>query len=185
MNDFYNSAEHLKIYEKIAHDSGVPALKRLYEFSQGSSKESNIVGLFLMSLYDGRRFPFNLQLLKELSPSNLTACIAVIHLEYNARQEIYEYLALSIKDFEYNAYRLLKTKSAKPIPKKIIIDGRTYIVDPTYIAGATACLEKVASNPHRPFSKKNLQWQFGFDNEFNGQHKKQGYFFDELEGKSC
>lgn len=183
MSKLYESAEHSKIYEKISHDVGIPALEKLYELSQGTSKEANIIGLFLMSFYDGRRFPFNLQLLKELSPSNLTSCIAIIHLDYNARQEIYQYLGLAVKDFEYNAYRLLENKLAKPIPRKIIVNGRSYLVDEPYIAGANACLQKVASNPYRAFSKKNLQWQFGFDNETNNYHKSQGYFFESITTK--
>lgn len=180
MTAYYNDPAFLKLQAKIAHDAGIPALDRLYDLALGESREAYIVGLFLISFYKGKKHPFNMQLLKELSPSTLMDCISVIQLEYHARQEIFDYLGVEVKDFEALAYRILKVQTAKPIPREININGRTYRVDLTYKAGARACIEKVGKNPHRAFSQKNIQWQYGYDNEFNGHHQAQGYHFDEL-----
>lgn len=184
MTAYYNSSAFLKLQEKMAHDAGIPALERLYELALGDNREAYIVGLFLISFYKGKKYPFNMQLLKELSPSNLMDCIAVIQLEYHARQEIFDYLEVEVKDFEKLSYRILKVQAAKPIPREINIDGRTYRTDLTYKAGAKACIEKVGKNPHRPFTKKNIQWQYGYDNELKGHHQSQGYDFDEQSNES-
>lgn len=180
MNPYYNTPAYLKQHEKMAHDAGIPALERLYELAQGVTHESYIAGLFLVGFYDGKRFPFNLSRLKELQPSNFMDCMLVMHLEFQARQEIYDYLELEVTDFEQMAFRILKIQKTRPIPKKVIIAGRTYQIDSAYIAGAVACLEKVASNPHRAFSKKNLQWQFGYDNERKGLHEVNGLDFSKF-----
>ena len=175
----YNNPAFLKLQAKMAHDAGIPALERLYELAQGDSRESYIVGLFLISCYKGKKYPFNMQFLKELQPNSLMDCIAVIHLEYHARQEIFDYLNVEVKDFEKLSYQLLKIQTAKPIPREININGHTYRVDLTYKAGAKAGVRKVGKNPHRAFSQKNIQWQYGYDNECKGHHQAQGYDFDE------
>lgn len=180
MTAYYNSPAYLKLYEKTSHDAGIPALERLYDIAQGEGREAYITGLFIVNFYKGSKCLFNLQFLKELQPRTLMDCISVIHLEYNARQEIFDYLGIKVSDLEKLTYRILKKQASKPIPREIIIDGHSYIIDLTYKAGAKACIEKNSSNPHQAFSKKNLQWQFGYDNEFDGHYKAQGFYFEEL-----
>lgn len=75
-----------------AHSAGLPALQRLADVAQGDSGQARIVGLFLLGLYNGADYPFDLTQLRGLDLALFQDCQAVLHLDYHPEREVHEYL---------------------------------------------------------------------------------------------
>lgn len=58
------------------------ALKRLWTLATGDCGQSRVVAQFLLGLYDGRRFPFDLTCLRTLEPDVYLDCLRVLQSEY-------------------------------------------------------------------------------------------------------
>lgn len=71
---------------KQAHTNGLPALERLAQVAQRDSGQARIVGLFLLALYNGPAFPFDLTQLRGLDAELFRDCMAVLHLDYHPAQ---------------------------------------------------------------------------------------------------
>lgn len=177
MRDFYNSDQYAEQHEKISFEIGTPALSDLYEVAQGKSRDAYVIGLFLMGLYDGKTYPFNLELLKQIKTSNLIHCISVIHLMFHSSKSLINLLKIKKSDFENLIVHITRLERRITNPQVIVIGNVNYTVDKTYSEGAKACINKIGSNPFKPFTNKNMQWQYGFDNEYNGHHNALGFYF--------
>lgn len=77
---------------KEAHEKGLPALRRLADIADGDSGQARIVGQFLMGLYNGNRYPFDLTRLRGLDLELHRDCMAVLHMDYHPAREVHEYL---------------------------------------------------------------------------------------------
>lgn len=70
------------------------AAVRLYQLaSQHDNGQARYVGLFLLSLYNGVRFPFDMTNFRCLDTKIFKDCLAVMISDYNLEQEIHEMLA--------------------------------------------------------------------------------------------
>lgn len=90
---------------------GVEALKRLLPIAQGFSGQCRIVAAFLLGLYDGDRFPFNMNDFRILDPRIFSDCLTVLKMDINPKRDVHTYfengaaiweelaVAWSIKDF--------------------------------------------------------------------------------------
>jgi hypothetical protein len=61
--------------------AGREAIARLFAITEGSGEESRMVAAFLLSAYDGSRFPMAVSQLTSLSPDLLEDCLAVLRAD--------------------------------------------------------------------------------------------------------
>ena len=77
---------------KAAKEAGLPALERLIRVAERDTGQSETVRLFLLGLYNGYAFPFNLVKLRSLDKSLFDDCMAVLTLDARVTaQEIHLY----------------------------------------------------------------------------------------------
>lgn len=78
--------------------------------STGLGGQARYVGLFLLSIYNGQRFPFDLTNFRCLDTTIFNDCMAVLHADHRPAQEIHDMLARLLPDacidFEAMAARL-------------------------------------------------------------------------------
>jgi hypothetical protein len=75
-----------------AKDPGVPALKRLYTVAQGHSGQCRHIARFLLGLYNGNRFPFDLTDLRCIDSDLFDDCMVVLTMDARrCRQEVHTY----------------------------------------------------------------------------------------------
>jgi len=79
--------------EAAAYAAGVPALLRLVEVAQGDTGQSGVCGRFLLGVYNGTAFPFNLVDLRRLDPDLWQDCMAVLAMDKSPRKEVHQLVA--------------------------------------------------------------------------------------------
>lgn len=70
---------------------GVQALTRLVNIARGNSGQCRVVAKFLLSLYNGNRFKFDLTDFRCLDHEIFQDCLAVLKLDYCPAQEVHCY----------------------------------------------------------------------------------------------
>jgi len=77
----------------IIETRGEAALRRLFAASNRDSGQSRYVARFLLSLYNGQRFPLDLTDLRAIDDSLFEDCMAVLRMDARvARQELHLYI---------------------------------------------------------------------------------------------
>jgi hypothetical protein len=76
---------------KATSSDGVPALKRLLQIARGHSGQCRFVACFLLSLYNGNRFKFDLTDLRCVDREIFDDMLAVLVLDSAARREVHTY----------------------------------------------------------------------------------------------
>lgn len=71
--------------------AGTEALKRLVPVALRDTHQSRIVGMFLLSLYNGQAFPFPLTFLRGLDSALWNDCMTLLRLDRRPEQEVHEY----------------------------------------------------------------------------------------------
>lgn len=71
--------------------AGVEALNRLVLVAQQDTGQSGVVARFLLGLYNGPRFLFNLTELRRLDRSLLDDCLAVLKMDHQPEVEVHEH----------------------------------------------------------------------------------------------
>ena len=71
---------------------GIEALHRLLPVAQRCTGQSRIAGRFLLSLYNGSAFPFDLTELRGLDTPLWHACMALLAMDRRPEQEVHEYV---------------------------------------------------------------------------------------------
>jgi hypothetical protein len=93
VNDFLRQIRDLEAERQAITEAGVPALVRLAEIAEGDTGQAATVRRFLLGLYNGYRFPFNLITLRGLDKALFDDCIAVLKMDARAtRQEVHQYI---------------------------------------------------------------------------------------------
>lgn len=92
MNNLLDQLASLEADRQRAHAAGLPALERLAAVARQDSGQARIIGLFLLGLYNGSAYPFDLTQLRSLDAQLFGDCLAVLHLDYYPEQEVHEYL---------------------------------------------------------------------------------------------
>lgn len=72
--------------------AGIEALHRLVPVAQRDTGQSGVVGRFLLGLYNGQSYPFDLTELRRLDVGLFDDCLAVLRLDNTPEQEVHEYL---------------------------------------------------------------------------------------------
>ncbi|WP_051242623.1 DUF7673 family protein [Azohydromonas australica] len=81
--------------------TGVEALRRLFEVAKGSSAQCGRVARFLLGLYNGARFPFELTQLRSVEEAVLEDAVRVLRMDASlVGREVHEYLAHGGPEFE-------------------------------------------------------------------------------------
>lgn len=70
---------------------GEAALRRLLPIAQSDTGQSAVVARFLLNLYNGERFPFDLSDLRRLDYDPFDDCIAVLTMDSQRFKEVHEY----------------------------------------------------------------------------------------------
>jgi len=107
VNDFLQQIRDLETERQAVTEAGVPALIRLAKIADGDTGQAATVRRFLLGLYNGYRFPFNLITLRGLDKALFDDCIAVLKLDARAtRQEVHHYFDNGGELFERFAGRM-------------------------------------------------------------------------------
>lgn len=83
-----------------AYAEGRAALRRLFAIAHGDSGQCKPVAAFLLGLYNGHRFPFDLTNLRGLDTKIHEDCLAVLRLDHPCRKEIHHYFPHGGEAFE-------------------------------------------------------------------------------------
>jgi len=98
---FWEKMHGLEAANDRARQAGIPALKRLFELTETrDSGQIKIVAGVLAGLYNGHRFPLNLQDLRGLEAAILDDVLAVIKMDAHPEKEVHEYFKDGGKRFE-------------------------------------------------------------------------------------
>lgn len=92
LNDFLDSMQREQDSRSELHECGLQALHHLAEVVINGTGQSIIIGRFLLGLYDGSKYPFNLVSLRALDNDLHASCMAVLQLDYVPLKEVHEYL---------------------------------------------------------------------------------------------
>lgn len=79
---------------------GQAALYRLMPITERNTGQSGIVARFLMGMYNGQRFPFNLIELRGLDHSLHDDCLSVLRMDRLRTQDVHCYLKDGVQLFE-------------------------------------------------------------------------------------
>jgi hypothetical protein len=70
---------------------GKEALLRLFNIAQGDTGQSGVIARFLLGLYNGDSFPFDLTNFRRLDFELFKDCLAVLQMDNQPRQEVHKY----------------------------------------------------------------------------------------------
>ena len=79
---------------------GRQALFRLYKVAQGNSGQCKYIAAFLLGLYNGDRFPFDLTNFRAIDGALFDDCLAVLKMDSQPRLEVHRYFEDGNKKFE-------------------------------------------------------------------------------------
>ena len=83
-NDVRDGVGHARI-------AGTEALGRLLRVALRDTGQSRVVARFLLSLYNGNRFPFDLTDFRRLDHGIFVDCMTVLQMDYTPAQEVHTY----------------------------------------------------------------------------------------------
>jgi hypothetical protein len=72
-------------------EQGLASLRHLYDVAQGHSGQCRYIAAFLLGLYNGGRFPFDLTDLRCIDHDLFEHCIAVLRMDRQPQQEVHCY----------------------------------------------------------------------------------------------
>ncbi|MDP9897385.1 hypothetical protein J2W32_006458 [Variovorax boronicumulans] len=85
----------------IIETRGVAALQRLFAVAHRDSGQCRYIARFLLGLYNGTRFPFDLTDLRAIDDALFDDCVAVLRMDARlTRQEVHKYFDNGQQDFE-------------------------------------------------------------------------------------
>ena len=70
---------------------GEKSLIDLMSVAQGDTGQSGVVAKFLLGLYNGRRFPFDMNEFRRLDRSLMEKCLIVLSMDAEPEKEVHEY----------------------------------------------------------------------------------------------
>jgi len=76
------------------------APQRLWNIANGNSGQCKTVTRFLLGLYNGNHFPFDLTDLRTVDPKIFDDCLSVLRMDYASCKEIHDILGVPGRDFE-------------------------------------------------------------------------------------
>lgn len=92
--------QEIQLHIKSDRVAGEAALRRLMPIALRDTGQSRSVALFLLGLYNGYRFPFNLSELRGLDYEVMDDCLAVLRMDTSALKEVHLYFENGSAVFE-------------------------------------------------------------------------------------
>lgn len=71
--------------------AGIEAMKRLIPVAQRDHGASRVIGRFLLGLYNGKAYPFDLVSLRNLDDELFEDCMTVLRMDQRPQREVHEY----------------------------------------------------------------------------------------------
>lgn len=68
------------------------ALLKLWKLAQGDHGGANVAAKFLLGLYNGSRFPFDLTELRRLDANYMTCVLKVLAMDWSPQMEVHQHL---------------------------------------------------------------------------------------------
>lgn len=81
-------------------EEGEAALRRLFDVAHSDAGQAGVVAAFLLGLYNGNRFRFDLTELRRLDWALHDDCLVVLQMDHIALQEVHLYFADGGRRFE-------------------------------------------------------------------------------------
>lgn len=86
-----------KVFAEQSHrprrrQEGIQALNRLVPISLNDTGQSRVIGRFLLGLWNGQAYPFDLTELRGLDSELYADCLAVLQLDRLGEREVHEYV---------------------------------------------------------------------------------------------
>lgn len=100
MAEAMRRTQEIQRHIKADRAAGEEALRRLMPIARRDTGQSRRVALFLLGLYNGYRFPFNLSELRGLDYEVMDDCLAVLRMDTSALQEVHLYFENGSSVFE-------------------------------------------------------------------------------------
>ncbi|PYB93559.1 DUF7673 family protein [Pseudomonas fulva] len=91
-NELFDALVRYQEERPAIREAGTQALARLVPVALRESGQSRTVGRFLLGLYNGQDFPFNLTNLRCLDAGLFDDCLAVLRLDNVPELEVHDYL---------------------------------------------------------------------------------------------
>ena len=91
LNSHLAQMRQLREDRKEDHRKGIPALERLFEVAQRDSGQPRHIAAFLLGLYNGTRFPFDLTDLRCIDRELFDDCMLVLRMDRSPEQEVHCY----------------------------------------------------------------------------------------------
>lgn len=79
---------------------GEASLRRLFKVAQGDTGQSGRVARFLLGLYNGPRFPFDMTEFRGLDRELFADCMALLRMDYSPEREIHTFIKDGGREFE-------------------------------------------------------------------------------------
>ncbi len=76
------------------------ALKRLWQIANGHSGQCRTVAMFLLGLYNGQRFKFDMTNFRVLDGEIFHDCLVVLAMDWAPEKEVHEHLGVPCSRFE-------------------------------------------------------------------------------------
>jgi len=89
----------------VIRQRGKAALFRLLPVAMSDTGQSSVVARFLLGLYNGRRFPFDMTELRRLDRGLIVDCLAVLEMDWLPEMEVHQYFESGSVLFEEMADR--------------------------------------------------------------------------------
>ncbi|MBD8236945.1 hypothetical protein SOM46_25030 [Pseudomonas fluorescens] len=91
--NWFQQLQEFEAKRPAIRKAGIEALARLVTVAQRGTGQSEVIGRFLLGLYNGYDYPFVLTSLRGLDTALFDDCLAVLQLDYSPEQEVHTYLA--------------------------------------------------------------------------------------------
>ena len=108
--EFFAKLRAAKLQRQEARATGIPALKRLMVVAKRNTGQSGVVASFLLGLYNGYRFPFDMTDFRRLDIALFDDCMLVLKMDRAPAQDVHCYFEDGGKVFEALARNWGKTK---------------------------------------------------------------------------
>lgn len=99
LRDFHEQQQRFAQERAESEAAGVPALERLVRVARGGSGQCHYIRRFLLGLFNGHRWPFDMTGLRCLDAELQADCLAVLRMDMNPRCEVHERIANGIAIF--------------------------------------------------------------------------------------
>jgi hypothetical protein len=89
--EFMREVMEARNQQKAAHEVGLPALRRLFKIAQGHSGQCRNVAAFLLGLYNGSRFPFDMTNFRAVDTEIFNDMLLVLRMDSRLIEEVHTY----------------------------------------------------------------------------------------------